>query len=316
MSDNVSALASYTIDINDHDLSSSLYNPNYTQSYDKISCVREFFFVHMVLNYFIFLSGIFCFLTRMGPDRYKWLHSWSGRVYIISMFLSTASSLLINNTGLPLSTLIMFGNCFGGLCIGWIVIVIYKERMQRSAILLVEKRLQSGSGSGNSDGHPILSLERMMLQAKADINFSKTFVQRFFSLKALHGILFFSSWFSIAGRMFSSNQSGDYTCHTYPVYKPIDTPEGDYAGKNFTLVPRRNPDYDKLPWAGGETAWSLMIISVSIVVAAVIGMAVSCVAARKSSNKTISLQSSTSIESPQEDVQVVVNEAVVVRDGP
>ena len=43
--------------------------------------------------------------------------------------------------------------------------------------------------------------------------------QRIFSLKAFHGIFMFMSWINITGRIFASNQSGDFECYTYPIYK-------------------------------------------------------------------------------------------------
>merc|ERR1712150_461721 len=99
------------------------------------------------------------------------------------------------------------------------------------------------------------------------------FSERIFSLKSIHGILLFSSWFSLAGRIFASNLSGDFTCHTYPVYKPIDTPEFQGKGKNWTLVPEENPNYADLPWANGEVEWTFMMIGISYGIAIAIGIA-------------------------------------------
>lgn len=65
------------------------------------------------------------------------------------------------------------------------------------------------------------SLEEMMRAEKGQIVAERSTFQRFFSLKALHGILMFTSWINIVGRIFASNQSGDFTCHTYPVYKQV-----------------------------------------------------------------------------------------------
>jgi len=273
--------SSTQIDINDHtSSSSSVYNPNITVSYDKISCMREFFFLHLAMNYIIFISGIVCFITRLLPNKYKFIHAWSGRIYVISMLWTTTSSLLINNTGLPLSTLILFGNVNIALALGWIIIVIYKERMNSQALDKVNKGITEGTATLGSK-----SLEQMVNEAKGDIVTSRSFKERLLSLKSLHGILFFSSWYSIAGRIFASNQSGDYTCHTYPVWKPINTPEFEGKDKDWTLVPEANPDYAELPWANGETAWSFMMLGLSYVAAILVGAGFCWFFARRDSKK-------------------------------
>lgn len=266
-----------TIDWTDHqnDTSSSLYSPDYTYSYDKYSCIRGFYFAHLVFNYLVFLSGIVCLATRVAPPRYKRLHSWFGRIYILSMLWSTVTSLLMNNTGLPLSTIISFGAVMGGLTIGWIVIVVHRNSMDRKAQQLVQERLveKAKLGTIGDDIDDDLDLPRMLDEAKMDVVNSKTFVQRFVSLKALHGILFFTSWMQITGRIFASNQSGDFTCHTYPVFKPMDVPQvPDSAQDELTIVPTTDPDYDRLPWAAaGPVAWTMQIILGSMFGAIIVG---------------------------------------------
>merc|ERR1712176_84863 len=249
--------------------------------------MREFFFLHLAMNYIIFISGIVCFITRLVPNKYKFIHAWSGRVYIISMLWTTTSSLLINNTGLPLSTLILFGNVNIALALGWIIIVLYKEKMNRRAIDLANKRFMeegiSTSSENNTEKMSIKNLEEMINQAKDDIITQRSFKERIISLKSLHGILFFSSWYSIAGRIFASNQSGDYTCHTYPVYKPINTPVFDGKDKEWTLVPESNPNYSDLPWSNGEVEWSFMMLGLSYVMAILVGIGFSWYFARRDS---------------------------------
>jgi len=270
--------SSTQMNLTDHTSTSSVYDRYITVSYDKISCMREFFFLHLAMNYIIFISGIVCLITRLMPNKYKFIHAWSGRVYVISMLWTTTSSLLINNTGLPLSTLILFGNVNIALAIGWIIIVIYKEQMNRKALDIVDKRITEGVTESKN-------LEQMINEAKGEIITQRSFKERLLSLKSLHGILFFSSWYSIAGRIFASNQSGDYTCHTYPVYKPIDTPEFEGKGKDWTLVPEANPYYSELPWSNGETAWSFMMLGLSYLAAILVGAAFSFYFSRRDAKK-------------------------------
>lgn len=184
------------------------------------------------------------------------------------MLWSTVTSTLITNTGLPLATIISFGAVMGGLTLGWIAIIIHKQRMERAATVLVHERLLKNASRGVSDD---TDLNQMLTDAKVEVSETKTFKERFFSLKALHGTLFFVSWMQITGRIFASNQSGDFTCHTYPVFKPIDTPEGDYANGNLTLVPMNDPDWERLPWSGGVVAWSMQIILGSLFGAIAVG---------------------------------------------
>lgn len=304
-----------TIDWTDHqnDTSSSLYSPNYTYSYDKYSCIRGFYFAHLVFNYLVFLSGIVCFVTRVAPPKYKRLHSWFGRIYILSMLWSTVTSLLMNNTGLPLSTIISFGAVMGGLTIGWIVIVVYRNGMDRQAQHLVQDRLvekaklgTSGDDMTNED----LDLSKMLDEAKMDVVNSKTFAQRFFSLKALHGILFFTSWMQITGRIFASNQSGDFTCHTYPVFKPIDAPQvPDSAQDELTIVPTTDPDYDRLPWAAaGPVAWTMQIILGSMFGAIIVGALISWRASKKAQKMSGESRTNSSAENLDDvDEEVVVD---------
>ena len=70
----------------------------------------------------------------------------------------------------------------------------------------------------------------------------------------------FTSWINIVGRVFASNQSGDFSCHTYPVYKPIDTKEFKGANAPLTFVPTHDPKYARLPWAKtGVMGWGIVL---------------------------------------------------------
>merc|ERR1719378_440087 len=99
---------------------------------------------------------------------------------------------------------------------------------------------------------------------------SKTFCQRFFSLKALHGILFFVSWMQIAGRMFNSGD-GEFSCRTYPAFKPIDAPHVpdealiDAEQNILKIAYTHDPNWDALPWSNGPVVWALLIILASAI---------------------------------------------------
>jgi len=231
-------------------------------------------------------------VTRLIPASNKYnLHAWFGRIYILSMLWTTSASLLINNDGLPLAVLVSFAAVMGGLTIGWIVIVIYKQNMHSQATMIVQKNLieemkkkgtkeqqEENDDDDDDDGERSnydINLKEMMNDATAQVINSKTFSQRFFSLKSLHGILFFVSWMQIAGRMMFSGD-GEFACRTFPVHKPIDAPHIpdeviiNAQNNQLTLVHVHDPHWDELPWSTGPVGWSLRIILASLI-AALIG---------------------------------------------
>ena len=70
----------------------------------------------------------------------------------------------------------------------------------------------------------------------------------------------FTSFINILGRVFRSDQSGDFSCYTYPVYKPIDTKEFKGANAPLTFVPTHDPKYARLPWAKtGVMGWGIVL---------------------------------------------------------
>jgi len=108
------------------------------------------------------------------------------------------TSLLIHNSGLPAATLISFIWVLGGMCIAWIIIKFHEIRMERAALALVTQQLSAG---GNEAVAASKNLGVALGAAKGQIAANKTFVQRFFSFKAAHGIIMFVSWINVAGEL-------------------------------------------------------------------------------------------------------------------
>ena len=211
-----------------------------------------------------------------------------------SMLWTTAVSVAITNTGLPKSALIGFAFALGGLSIGWISIVLHNSYTDQAARGVVDERiqkhleavLQQKEDPQKTTPPELPRMDQLWQEARLQVVNSKTFVQRFFSAKALHGGLFFVSWFQICGRMFASDKSlEEFTCHTYPVYKPIHTREGDYTNVNITLVPNEDPEYERLPWANNEVGWALTTVFGSLAVAIVGGALWSFLAARSAAKR-------------------------------
>lgn len=221
----------------------NLYDLTTTYQYSKYSCMKGMYPVHIAFSYLVFFSGIFCFITRLHPKMH-YAHKWLGRIYILSMLYATASSLLINNTGLPLGVLISFVYTMVGLGIGWILIVVHQEWMNDKALKNLEESVDK------------ITKDRIV-EEKSKINRDLTIVQRVFSYKTFHGVLMLLSWINIAGRVFVTNPDIDFTCYTYAVYK-----FGVYNQSNntLTLVPQENPNYDRLPWANNEGGWATYLL--------------------------------------------------------
>ena len=237
---------------------------DYTYSMDKLSCVRELYFIHITFAYLVVLSGIACFTARLYPPIRQY-HALFGRAYIVCMLWCMGSSLLVHNTGLPVGVLISFFIVLFGLTAGWVCAKLHQNTMHASVLETVQKVLLEKKN---------IDLAREMKQAISSINTSKTsWRQRMVSYKAAHGMLMFMSWINRFGRMFGSNQSGDFTCHTYPVYKKLDSPKFKGLNQSLTFVPIRDPDYGKLPWARTTLeGWGVLFSIGALLFAAGVGL--------------------------------------------
>jgi hypothetical protein len=252
----------------------SKLNTDFTYSFDKYSCVREMWYYHIAMAYVIGISGVACMVTRLVPA-WKWTHVWWGRIYVIAMLWCTATSLLIHNDGLPVAVLVAFFWVLMGLSLGWIAINFHQIQLKT----LVEKSLDKKIKADGIMGNTSLS-ELLQAETKHIVN-SRTFTQRFFSFKSLHGIMMVSSWGSIVGRLFASNQSGDFTCHTYPTYKQVEFPQ--YGGdnpSNLTFVPTHDPRFDRLPWSDGPYEWAIRNIISTIFICIIVGAISSFISSR------------------------------------
>lgn len=234
----------------------TLTDPNLTMQWDKLSCMRGAYFAHVVFCYLTFLAGVAAMASRCIPP-IKALHPIFGRAYIVNMLWATATSLIIHNSGLPPSTLISFVWVLGGLCVAWFAIKFHEAAMDKAALARVQALLATPGGV--PDG---FDLAAELAAAKAAIAASKSARQRLFSIKAFHGAVMFVSWINIAGRIFASNQTGDFTCHTATVFKPIAIKGyGNFTGQPLTLMPSHDPDFARLPWARtGLVGWSLAML--------------------------------------------------------
>ncbi|KAI8471834.1 MAG: hypothetical protein J3K34DRAFT_520198 [Monoraphidium minutum] len=192
----------------DLDVDSRL-DPTLTFAFDKLSCVRGMFFAHVLFSYLVAFTGFACLVTRLWA-RLHGAHMWLGRAYIIFMLWATATSLLIHNTGLPISVLWSFVWVLGGLTIGWVAISVHQSLTARKAIAAAAAAIKAEGGAV-----PGGDLAALIGREKARIADERSVLRRVLSLKALHGAVMFVSWINIAGRVFATGFSEDFTCHTY-----------------------------------------------------------------------------------------------------
>jgi hypothetical protein len=189
-----------------------------------------------------------------------WLHAHFGRAYIILMMWLMATSLVLHNTGLPIAVLISFVCVLGGITLGWICIKWHQAHME--SVVFGELRGKIFS-------------EHAFYEARKRIASMKSWSERLFSAKAAHGMLMFVSFINILGRLGSSDQSGDFVCYTYPIYKQLDSVKFNGANKTLTYVPVHDPNYDKLPWASSDAYWGLELSLGPLAAAFAIGAAFS-----------------------------------------
>ena len=262
--------------------STTLFDYSYTYHYSQYSCSTDFYFIHVVFCYIVFLSGLGAFITRLH-SKMKPAHQWFGRVYILSMLYATASSLLIHNTGLPLAVLYSFAICIGGLTVAWILILLHKSWLNNMALKTLYERLISSRSAKDST-----SLTELISDEITQILDKRTTCQRIFSYKAFHGALMFMSWINITGRIFASDQSGDFKCYTYPIYKVgNDTMGLNQSVIEFDIVPEIDPNYDRLPWAHIENWWAVIFSVGILAVALIFGAIWSCSAVAIETSKRV-----------------------------
>lgn len=278
--------------------SSSLFDPSYTFADNQYQCMTSMYYFHIVSCYIVFLSGLIALLSRWllcrrKPNLKSTIHMWCGRIYIIGMLWSACTGILIHRNGLPTTIMIMFAISNTCLTIGWFAIIIYKTNVNRHALeYLFTKKSRTNEAATNSDittttttsSSSSSSVQLLYNDAVRQVTHCKrtTFCSRIFNLKMLHGVLFFLSWFQMAGRTITSLLSGgfvnyDFKCDTYPIWKPLEmsSKEEDDNGKiTIKVVSGRTEDYYEKPWADNELQWCLQIVCTAIIIAVIVAVSV------------------------------------------
>jgi hypothetical protein len=152
--------------------------------------------------------------------------------------------------------------------------------MEREIYRLVNQKIKNSTETFK--GEVTSSIENLINDTRKKIAQDRTFCERILSYKALHGTLMFTSFINVAGRTVAFNGTGDFSCHTYPYYKQINTSKFNGLGQSLTAVPLHDPNFDKLPWASGVHWWAIELSILPMILALSVG---SCFAWYNSKSK-------------------------------
>jgi hypothetical protein len=142
----------------------------------------------MTLAYLEVLSGVLALLSRAIPKLHPY-HIYFGRTFMMAMYFTSASSILIHNTGMPRSIIFFMTLMFFSMTIGFGVIRFAQQRFQNDLITKADEILIQNEGKYLSSASELLN------QAMTEMNETPiTWKQRLFSLKALHGLLMTIAW--------------------------------------------------------------------------------------------------------------------------
>jgi len=166
--------------------------------------------------------------------------------------------------------------------LGWFVIKLHQNQMLNGGMEIVDSWVKEGKLNGRS-------IPAAIGEAKTEFAKSKNWKQRFFSYKSLHGILMTLSWFNIFGRIMATTKNDEFTCYTYPVYKPVNasiyrTKGMNLEGMPLKLVPHDDVRERPVVWKtvpGAELGWMAMLFATPVVLSLIVGIIFSCIAEKR-----------------------------------
>lgn len=83
-----------------------------------------------------------------------------------------------------------------------------------------------------------MDIKEIENEARQNLIVKKSFGDRFFSLRMLHGLLLSFSWAQMVGRIFVTNPFTSFNgCWTYPAYKTLDKTAVVYAVDGVSTPP-------------------------------------------------------------------------------
>jgi len=239
-----------------------------TAAYDGVSCIKEVYPLHIILAYIVTISGIGAILSRI-KRKYHIYHMWFGRVFLIALMWTAASSTLIYNTGLPKPIIVFLLIMFIALTIGYAAIKIEQGRFHAALLKRVDTHFSSLPHNSNKVSNNLLVSE-VMEEETLIMEESLTWKERFLSLKALHGGCMVVAWYQMFGRAAVTNPFHEFRCWTYPVAK--NGTEG-----LIQYLPAHDPSYS----IANNTQFTLMVVLPWVIVVPAVGLIWSYLTARQ-----------------------------------
>jgi hypothetical protein len=191
-------------------------------------------------------------------------------------------------TGLPTGVIISFVWVIFGLVIAWYAITFHQLLLQRKATDSIQQQLTSDTLKIDTSIGPS-NLFTLIQKEKGALMEKRTVWERMFSFKAFHGTIMALSWSNIAGRIFVTPLNIEFTCHTYPVYKPTYEKVRDQGNLGVLVaVPTMDSSYAKMPWAYKEGSWAAITFFGPVAIALVIGFVYSYLSVRRASAMRVS----------------------------
>jgi len=218
--------------------------------------------LHILCAYIVTISGIGAILSRIYR-KYHAYHVWFGRVFLISVLWTAASSTLIYNTGLPRPIIVFLLVMFIALTIGYAAIKIEHSFFHATLMKRVDAHFSNSPKSKKTVSEVI---EKEVVNMEDELNWK----DRFFSLKALHGGCMVIAWYQMFGRAVVTNPFVDFKCWTYPVAK-------NGTDGFIQYLPAHDPTYA----IQDNTQFVLMVALPWVIGVPAVGFIWSCVEARR-----------------------------------
>lgn len=195
------------------DFPSSFLTQTLTETNRGVACIDWMYWVHISLAYICVASGLFALISRIIPPLKKY-HKYSGLIFMLVMYFTEGSSILIYNTGLPRAIIFFLTLMLVSMTIGFIAIRIHQNRYQKKLILKADEIQKN---------HPKETVSELLDLANQEMKERpRKWYERLFSFKALHGYFMTLAWYQMAGRAGVTNPFDSWEhCYVYPVYKDL-----------------------------------------------------------------------------------------------
>lgn len=234
-----------------------------TVAYGRVMCVNWMYPLHVLMAYLLVVFGIAALVCRVW-EPYKSWHGFFGRCFMYTMYWGYGTSLLILRYGLNYSTITFMAAKLFCLGVGYFAIRRHATLRQKEVFAKAFAMLKGGVAEG-------LSAEQALSRTKKSMDLEKTtLMSRLFSLKGVHGVFMTFAWYTMLGRVMSTDPSGWEGCWTYPAFKTL---EGE-----IEYLPREDPEGRDL---AGEMAFALPITFGGFAAITLIGVVYSYFAAKK-----------------------------------